>query len=111
MKKEYYIYIVHCSDKSFYTGITNNLERRIIDHNQGQDKYVYTYSRRPVKLVYFETYFDVNQAISREKQIKRWAREKKKALIKRQSEKLIKLARGKKGYLKNNQVTLRLGSG
>ena len=98
MNKSYYIYIVECSDKSFYTGVTNSIEKRLQEHNQGIDRKCYTYQRRPVKLRYLEIYNDINQAIIREKQIKRWSRKKKQALIDNKQDELSKLARGKRGY-------------
>ncbi len=79
--KYYYVYIVRCSDGSYYTGVTNNVQRRISEHEAGIDTKCYTYSRRPLELLYSEYYFDIRQAIDREKQIKRWSRKKKEALI------------------------------
>lgn len=76
-----YVYIVLCSDNSYYTGITNNPERRINEHNQGTNKKSYTFSRRPVKMVYCERFSDFSLAISWEKRIKKWSRSKKIALI------------------------------
>ncbi|MCF8405551.1 MAG: GIY-YIG nuclease family protein [Bacteroidales bacterium] len=75
------VYILQCSDGSFYTGITNNLERRVAEHNEGINPKAYTFRRRPVKLVYFEDHSDPYYAISREKQIKGWSRRKKIAMI------------------------------
>lgn len=79
--KEYYVYILKCKDGSYYTGITNNIDRRLWEHQEGVNNGCYTYKRRPVELVYFETFNDVNQAINFEKQIKGWSRKKKEALI------------------------------
>jgi putative endonuclease len=78
--KTYFVYILECSDRSYYTGLTSNTER-IQEHNIGKYCNSYTYARRPVKLVYYEEFYDVWQAIDREKQIKRWSRAKKQALI------------------------------
>ena len=77
----YYVYIVECSDKSYYTGITNDLERRIEEHNLGNNTSSYTFKRRPVVLKYYAHFFDVNQAIVWEKKIKGWSRKKKEALV------------------------------
>lgn len=79
--KTYYVYILKCNDKSYYTGITNNLAKRVVDHQSGVNINCYTYSRRPVQLHYYEYCYDVRQAIAREKQIKTWSRKKKEALI------------------------------
>ena len=91
-----YVYIVECSDGSFYTGITNDLDRRIAEHNEGLNNKAYTNNRRPVKLVYFEDHSDPYYAISREKQIKGWSRKKKIAMIKGNWDKLVELAKRKK---------------
>lgn len=93
--KDYFVYIVECSDQSFYTGINNNLERRISEHNSGLFK-GFTSKRLPVKLVFSERLLDINQAIKFEKQIKGWTRKKKQALIDRDFELLIKLSNNKK---------------
>ena len=79
--KVYYVYILICSDKSYYTGITNNIDKRLIEHNNSLDKASYTYSRRPVKIIYFETFQNPNDAIFSEKKIKGWSRKKKEALM------------------------------
>jgi len=91
----YIVYIVECKDWSYYLGITNDLEKRLWEHNTGQDEDSYTYSRRPVVLKYFETFTDVNQAIAREKQLKGWSRKKKQALIAQNFDKLKELSKPK----------------
>lgn len=78
---QYFVYILLCSDNSYYTGITNNLERRFHEHQSGENPQCYTYKRRPLKLVFYESFGDVNQAIAFEKQVKGWRRAKKEALI------------------------------
>ena len=79
--KQYFVYILLCSDNSYYTGVTNNLERRIYEHENGLDPSSYTFKRRPLKLVFHEMFYDINQAIAFEKQIKGWRRAKKEAII------------------------------
>jgi len=79
--KQYFVYILLCSDKSYYTGVTNNLEGRLNDHQTGIDTKAYTFKRRPVTLVFYEMFYDVNQAIAFEKQVKGWRRAKKEAII------------------------------
>ncbi|MDF1612040.1 GIY-YIG nuclease family protein [Stygiobacter electus] len=93
--KDYYLYILKCKDDSYYTGITNNLEKRIQEHNAGIYK-GYTSSRLPVKLVYSRTFKDINEAIRSEKQIKNWSRAKKEALIKGDFKLLKELSKKKK---------------
>ena len=80
--KFYYVYILRCSDNSLYTGITNDLDRRFNEHNDGKLKDAYTYSRRPVKLEYFQDFTEPTQAIFFEKKLKKWSKVKKEALIK-----------------------------
>ena len=79
--KRYYVYILLCNDGTYYTGITNNIERRLMEHNFGLNKECYTFSRRPLKLVFHEAFMDVNQAIFFEKKIKKWSHAKKSAII------------------------------
>jgi putative endonuclease len=92
--KTFWVYILECSDGKYYTGITNNLERRVYEHNSGTLK-GYTSIRLPVKLVYSCFFNDPLTAIEREKQIKKWSHQKKKALIENNFEKLVELARKK----------------
>lgn len=92
----YFVYIVECSDGLYYTGVTNNLDRRIWEHNEGIDPKSFTYNRRPVTLKYYEYFSDIKQAISWEKQLKGWSRKKKEALFDRDWDKLKILAKGKK---------------
>ena len=79
--KTYYVYILKCSDGSYYTGITNYLEKRIYEHQAGLVSKCYTHNRRPLKCVYSADFNDVGLAIQSEKQIKGWGRKKKEALI------------------------------
>ncbi len=92
--KDYFVYILKCSDESYYTGVTNDLERRVGEHQSGIIS-GYTSSRLPVKLVYSERFSDVNQAIKSEKQIKGWNRKKKEALIAGNFDLLVKLSNQK----------------
>ena len=75
-----YTYILECSDGTYYTGWTNDLEKRIQTHNEGSGG-KYTRSRLPVKLVYFETFNTKQEAMSREWHIKRLSRQRKSLLI------------------------------
>ncbi len=90
-----YLYIVRCSDGSLYTGVTNNLDRRILEHNLGLNPESYTYSRRPVKLVFYEMYQNFNLAFEWETRIKKWSKAKKEALIAGDFELLKTLAKKK----------------
>ena len=79
--KYYFVYILKCSDDSFYTGVANNMERRLYEHQNGENPQAFTHNKSPVKLVFCEEYLDINQAIAFEKQIKGWTRKKKEAII------------------------------
>jgi putative endonuclease len=76
-----FVYILECADRTYYTGITNNLDRRIKEHETGKNPEAYTFSRRPVALKFYAEFTDFYLAIDKEKQIKRWSNAKKKALI------------------------------
>jgi predicted GIY-YIG superfamily endonuclease len=75
------MYILKCSDGSYYTGSTNNLALRLAQHQSGNGAN-HTKKRLPVVLVYYEEFPHVARAFYREKQIQRWSRRKKEALIK-----------------------------
>ena len=91
--KQSYVYILKCSDDSYYTGITYNLTKRISEHKTGKHKESYTYNRRPLELVFYAEFTDINLAIESEKHIKKWSRAKKEALIKGEYDKLPNLAK------------------
>lgn len=93
--KSYYIYILQCSDGSYYTGVTNNVERRFYEHQEGLIDGCYTHNKRPVQLMYMEEFADILDAISREKQIKGWTKKKKEALVAGNFEKLVELAKSR----------------
>ncbi|MGH9776620.1 MAG: GIY-YIG nuclease family protein [Candidatus Acidiferrales bacterium] len=78
--KTYYVYIMSSASLVLYTGVTNDIERRVAEHKQ---KRVPGFSARynVMKLVYFETFGDIRAAIAREKQIKGWSRARKIALV------------------------------
>jgi len=76
----WHVYVIKCKDAKLYTGITNNLERRIKEHNCGNGC-KFTKYRTPVKLVYTEDYPTRQEALRREAQIKRLERKEKLALI------------------------------
>lgn len=78
--KHYYIYILECADGLLYTGFTNNIARRLVEHQKGVNKSSFTYKRRPVKLIFKQKFNDVKQAIYFEKRIKKWSARKKRAL-------------------------------
>ena len=88
----YYVYILKCCDNSYYTGVTNNLDRRMYEHQITNDPKSYIFKRRPFELVFCEIFPDPNQAILWEKKIKGWTRVKKESLIKDNWDKLKKVS-------------------
>jgi len=82
MSPTYSVYILASRSRNVYTGVTNNLERRMIEHRQGLVP-GFTTRYKIFRLVHFEEFGDIRDAIAREKEIKGWRREKKISLIKR----------------------------
>ena len=80
MEQKWYVYILQCADGTLYTGITNNLDRRLKAHNAGTAS-KYTRTRRPVMMVYQEEEESKGEALRRELQIKAMSRQQKKALL------------------------------
>ena len=78
--KSYFVYILKCSDGLTYTGITNDISRRLEEHQNGLNKNCFTFKRRPLELIFHQEFNDVNQAIYFEKKIKKWSGKKKLAL-------------------------------
>ncbi len=76
----WYVYIIECKDNSLYTGITNNLSKRLEVHNSGKGA-KYTKTRLPVKLVYKEIYRTKEESLKREREIKKLKRREKLALF------------------------------
>ncbi len=91
----YYTYILKCSDGSYYVGSTGDLSRQLARHNAGRGP-KWTACRLPVKLLYSETHESETEAVRRERQIKKWTRAKKEALITGDKESL-------KGYSKRTR--------
>ena len=85
--------MLKCSDKTYYTGFTSNLDQRIIEHQSGKYKDSYSYTRRPLNLFFYAEFTDQNTAIEMEKQIKKWSKAKKEALINNKFNKLLNLAK------------------
>lgn len=76
----YWLYILECSDKSLYTGITTNVERRLKEHKNKKGG-AYTASHQAKKILYTKKFKDRSEALKREAEIKSWRRDKKLALI------------------------------
>jgi len=77
----FFVYILECTDKSLYVGCTNNLEKRLRQHNESKQGAHYTKIRRPVILKYSENFETLKRARAREAEIKGWKRPKKISLI------------------------------
>jgi putative endonuclease len=91
----FYVYILLCSDNTFYTGVTSNLEKRLKEHQSSKYQNSYTSKRLPVELKFFAEFSKVEIAIEKEKQIKRWSKTKKQALINGEYNDLPNLAKKK----------------
>jgi len=78
----YFVYILECSDHTFYTGITTNLDRRIKEHNSSKLGAKYTKARRPVKLIYSKEFINRSEASIEESQIKKLSRLEKQNFLK-----------------------------
>ena len=88
----FYVYILRCADDSLYIGHTSNIDERVRAHNDGRGA-LWTACRRPVVLAYRELHSSDEQAIARERQLKRWTHAKKIALINGDGIKLKSLAK------------------
>ncbi|WP_417332653.1 GIY-YIG nuclease family protein [Halarcobacter sp.] len=77
----YFVYILECSDKSLYTGITTDVKKRLDEHNTSEKGAKYTKARRPVTLIYFEKSENRSSASKREYEIKKLSRRKKLQLV------------------------------
>ena len=96
-----FMYILECSDGSYYTGSTNDLDRRLEQHQKGEGAN-YTKKRLPVNLVYYEEFNRIDQAFYREKQVQGWSRSKKEALINNRPTDLLNLSECKnKSHYRN----------
>ena len=87
-----FMYILLCTDGSYYTGSTTDLERRLEQHQNGEGAN-HTKKRLPVSLLYYEEYSRIDEAFYREKQVQGWSRKKKEALIEGKSDLLPLLAK------------------
>jgi len=96
--KYYYVYILLCSDSTFYTGMTNDLERRLMQHKAKKSKDSYTSTRLPIQLLWYLECTNPSEAIKIEKQIKGWSHKKKQALISENWQDLIEFSKNYTQY-------------
>ena len=92
--REFYLYILKCSDGSYYTGHTDNPEARLASHQRGEIS-GYTSGRRPVELAFAQGFPSRDEAFRAERQVKGWTRRKKEALIRQDWETLRRLSRNR----------------
>ena len=78
----FWMYILHCADGSYYTGHTDNLDKRIQEHHAGAIPSCYTFNRRPLHLAFSQDFPTREEALASEQQIKGWSRKKKEAMMK-----------------------------
>jgi predicted GIY-YIG superfamily endonuclease len=101
----FWVYVLQCADGSYYTGHTDDLEKRLAQHHSGYFPGCYTLRRRPLVLMFFQAFAGREEALGAEKQIKGWSRAKKQALIGGDWAELSRLARnsGEKSALRQAQ--------
>ena len=91
----FWVYILRCADNSYYTGHTDNLEKRLAEHMTGAIPTCYTYKRRPVELVFSQEFATREEALTSERQIKGWSRKKKEAMMRGDWAEVSRLAQSK----------------
>ncbi|HUH26735.1 GIY-YIG nuclease family protein [Gelidibacter sp.] len=101
-----FLYILECSDGSYYTGSTKELELRLAQHQAGEGAN-HTKKRLPVKLVYYEEFSRIDEAFYREKQVQGWSRKKKEALIGNRPEDLPLLSKNHTQYPKDFMISMK----
>jgi putative endonuclease len=93
--KIYYVYVLRCFDGTFYTGVTNDIDRRFGEHCAGLDPACYTFQRRPLKLVHVSEFAWIDQALAFEKKLKAWSHRKKRAFVENDFASIKRYARGR----------------
>lgn len=110
--KTYYVYVLRCIDGTFYTGVTNDVDRRVGEHHDGRDRFCYTYMRRPLRLVHVSEFAWIDQAIAFEKQFKGWSHRKKRCFVEGNWDDLRRFAKGsRRGRSSFDSGAARLRSG
>ena len=96
--KTFWVYMLRCADDSYYIGVTSNIEQRIAQHHYGTYRSCYTFTRRPLELVFAEESNTPEQAFFVEKRLKGWSRAKKSALARKDWPEIQRLARSWRGH-------------
>jgi putative endonuclease len=91
----FWVYILRCADGSYYTGHTDNLEKRIAEHHAGAISNCYTFKRRPLQLAFSQDFPTREEALASEQQIKGWSRKKKEAMMRGDWAEVSRLAKSK----------------
>ena len=104
----FWIYILRCVDSSYYTGHTDNLEKRIGEHHSGAITSCYTYPRRPLELVFSQDFPTRLEALASEQQIKGWSRKKKEAMMRGDWAEVSRLAKSVRPELVEGHESARL---
>jgi predicted GIY-YIG superfamily endonuclease len=99
----YAIYILQCSDGTFYTGLTKDLDARVKEHEIGAYPESYTFGRRPVKLVWSKVAESYTEAFQWEHRIKGWSRAKKEALIRGDIERIHEIVKSERKHKEQNK--------
>ena len=94
----FWVYMLRCADQSYYTGHTDNLENRIMQHHHKMFPTCFTATRLPVQLVFSQEFATRSEALASERQIKGWSRKKKEALIRGDWEKISIYAKRQQGF-------------
>jgi len=90
----FHVYILKCADGSYYAGHSDNLEKRVAEHMAGAIPTCYTFKRRPVQLVFTQSFTTRDEALAAELQIKGWSRAKKEAMMRGDWAEVSRLAKG-----------------
>ena len=90
----FHVYILKCADESYYTGHSDNLEKRVAEHMAGAIPSCYTFKRRPVQLVFTQSFTTRDEALAAEQQNKGWSRAKKEAMMRGDWAEVSRLAKG-----------------
>ncbi len=98
----FWVYILRCADDSYYTGHTDNLEKRIQEHHVGAIASCYTFKRRPLQLAFSQGFPTREEALASEQQIKGWSRKKKEAMMRGDWAEVSRLAKSSNTYRANN---------
>jgi putative endonuclease len=91
----FWVYILRCADGSYYTGHTDNLDKRIAEHHAGAIATCYTFKRRPLQLAFSQDFPTREEALASEQQIKGWSRKKKEAMMRGDWAEVSRLAKSK----------------